>query len=76
LTLYVVTIRLDKMKGHNGKKLIGGCRYDEKTVCDDCDGEHHSFVHIESDGGRGIADGTIREIYEEKGFHVTRVEMG
>lgn len=83
MTLYIVTIKLKKSEGQervqldfpNDFKKIGGCRYNKNTVCDDCDGQHHSFAHLQSDNGRGIADGTVRELYEEKGYHVTRVEM-
>lgn len=76
MTVYIVTIKLSKNNTHNPKKkLIGRCRYEENTVCDDCDGEHHSFLHQQSDTGRGIADGTVREHFEKKGYHVTRVEM-
>ena len=72
MTVYIVTIKLDKMSNHNpDSKITGICRHG-KSQCTDITGEHHSFLHIEDDYGNDTVN--VQRQFEKKGFHVTRVE--
>jgi len=72
MTLYIITVKLKHLIKHDPKvKLTGICRV-KKSQCTDITGEHHSFLHVEDD----YRDpNNIKRVFEQKGFHVTRVEV-
>lgn len=73
MTVYIVTIKLSKMKCHNPKtKVAGICRHG-KGQCTDITGEHHSFLHVEDTYGNDAVN--VQRKFEHLGYHVTRVEI-
>ena len=73
MTVYIVTIKLKRLKEHDPKaKLTGICRQ-TKGQCTDNTGEHHSFLHVENTYGNDAL--IVQAKYERLGYHVTRVEI-
>lgn len=71
VTLYAVTVRLEKNPDHNPKRKVSGPCPVTGHPCDDITGEHHTFV-----ASMTIEDSTpemVRASYEAM-YHVTRVE--
>jgi hypothetical protein len=66
---YIVTVILKKNPDHNPhSKIMGACPL-TNDVCTDITGEHHSELC------HGESPEHITKMYEDCGFHVTRIEQ-
>ncbi len=71
MTLWIVTVRMDKNPDHNPhNKLTSKCPFSKET-CTDSTGEHHSFIYNAGN------EETAHEVQGKwsNSYHVTRVEI-
>lgn len=68
---YIVTVKLKRNPNHDPKnKLAAECPIApaDQACCTDSTGEHHSFLIV------ATSILVARERFEDRGYHVTRVE--
>jgi hypothetical protein len=67
VSTYIVTVKVPGNPGHDpADKKTGECAV--SPYCTDVTGAHHSLLEL------GESAEAVRDTWQEKGFHVTRVE--